>query len=180
MNDFLWFIDVFFGLQISFFCNGWCFNVVLCFVAGFFIGWARRWGRASEFATLRTLCFLHWLYFLVSFKTNRILFITFKPQYTAECYWEFPILDGLGFFIISEKNEAKTPPCFIYSKRDQCRGMFCVSRLASHLFAYTWEKRQTVRRLGLLSHFDCYKIGVHWLIFVNCLSSCTWKLKSWS
>ena len=146
----------------------------------------------------------------------------------------------LGFFIISKKTGAKTPPCFIgckhpsirlnffqlsmtefsslivwryfsqysrcllqtvsffyqkytklrqilglshlliYSKRDQCKDMFCVSLLASHLFAYTWEKSQTVRRLGLLSHLDCYKIGVHWLIFVNCLSSCTWKLKSWS
>ena len=66
------------------------------------------------------------------------------------------------------------------SKCHQCRGMFCVSLLASHLDAYTWEKGQTVRKLGLLSHFDCFKIGVHWLIFVNCLSSCTWKLKSWS
>ena len=28
--------------------------------------------RVSEFATLRTLCFLHWLDFLVSFKLNFI------------------------------------------------------------------------------------------------------------
>ena len=51
------------------------------------------------------------------------------------------------------------------SKRHQCRGMFCVSLLASHLDAYTWKKSQTIRRLGLPSHFDCYKIGVHWRIF---------------
>ena len=134
-------------------------------------------------------------------------------------FWEFPILDGLGFLLFPRKLEPKplrvllddceryfsqysrcllqTVSFFyqkytklrqilglshllIYSKRDQCKDMFCVSLLASHLFAYTWEKSQTVRRLRLLSHFDCYKIGVHWLIFVNCLSSCTWKLKSWS
>ena len=51
------------------------------------------------------------------------------------------------------------------SKRDQCRDMFCVSLLASHLVAYTWEKSQTVRKLGFLSHFDCYEIGVRWRIF---------------
>ena len=27
------------------------------------------------------------------------------------------------------------------------------------------EKSQTVRRLGLLSHFDCHEIGVRWRIF---------------
>lgn len=169
------------------------------------------------------------------------MFIKFKPQCTAECFWEFPILDGLGFLLFPRKLEPKplrvlsdvNTPQFVWiffslwlsflvllddceryfsqysrcllqtvsffyqnytklrqilglshllcnSKRDQCRGMFCVSLLASHLFAYTWEKSQTVRRLGLLSHFDCYKIGVHWLIFVNCLSSYTWQLTSWS
>ena len=56
------------------FCDEWCFNVALCLAAGWFISWSWRWGseRASEFATLRTLCFLHWLDFLVSFKLKFI------------------------------------------------------------------------------------------------------------
>ena len=120
-------------------------------------------------------------------------------------FWEFPILDGLGFLLFPRKLEPKPlrvllDDCeryfsqysrcllqtvsFFYqkdsklrqilgsshllfnSKRYQCRGMLCVSHLASHLVAYTWEKSQTVRKLGLLSHFDCYDIGVHWSIFL--------------
>ena len=213
------------------FCDEWCFNVALCLAAGWFIIWAWRWGRerAGEFATLRTLCFLHWLDFLVSFKLNFYKQIGFclsclshNAQLSVESFQY-----SLGWvFIISEKTGAKTPPCFIgckhlsirlnililqlsflvllydceryfsqysrcliqtvsffyqkdsklrqilgsshllfNSKRDQCRGMFCVSLLASHLVAYTWEESQPVRKLGLLSHFDCYEIGARWRIF---------------
>ena len=95
------------------FCDEWCFNVALCLAAGWFISWSWRWGseRASEFATLLTLCFLHSLDFLVSFKLNfykRIGFcLSSLNQCTAECFESFQYSMGWVFLLFPRKPEPK-------------------------------------------------------------------------
>ena len=107
------------------FCNECCFNVVLCFVTELFISWAWRWGskRASEFATLGTLCFLHWLDFLVSFKLNfyrRIGSCLSSLNHNAQLS-VLRVSNTRWFFIISEKTGGKTSPCFIGCKHPSIR-----------------------------------------------------------
>ena len=95
------------------FCDEWCFNVALCLTAGWFISWSWRWGseRASEFATLRTLCLLHGLDFLVSFKLNfykRIGFCLSRLNHNAQLsvFESFQYLMGWVFYYF-EENEPK-------------------------------------------------------------------------
>ena len=109
------------------FCDEWCFNVALCLAAGWFISWSWRWGseRASEFATLRTLCLLHWLHFLVSFKLNfykRIGFCLSSLNHNAQLIGlRVSNTRWVGFFINSEKTGAKTSRCFIGCKHPSIR-----------------------------------------------------------
>ena len=90
------------------FCDEWCFSVALCLAAGWFISWAWRWGseRAGEFATLRTLCFLHWLDFLVSFKLNFYKQIGFCLSMHS---WVLRVSNTLwvGFLLFPRKLEPK-------------------------------------------------------------------------
>ena len=98
------------------FCYERCFNVVFCFVAGWFISWIWRWWWRGQLAISGTICYIHWLYFVFFFlvifykRSNWLSFVKFKRQCAAEFFWEFLIIDGLATFYHSKKTGPKTRP----------------------------------------------------------------------
>ena len=106
--------------QFFFFFNEWCFNVALCLAAGWFISWSWRRGskRAGEFATLRTLCLLHWLDFLVSFKLNfykRTGFCLSSLNHNVQLSVFESFQYSMGWFFLLFPRKMKTKPLRVLS-----------------------------------------------------------------
>ena len=106
--------------KLVFFFNEWCFNVALCLAAGLFISWSWRRGskRAGEFATLRTLCLLHWLDFLVSFTLNfykRTGFCLSSLNHNAQLSVFESFQYSMGWFFLLFPRKMKTKPLRVLS-----------------------------------------------------------------
>ena len=87
------------------FCDERCFNVVFCFVAGWFISWIWRWWCGGQLATSGTICYFHWLCFS---------FLSFKLYF----------IKGGEFFLLSLKHNAHLR---YFETRPSCQLCFITS-----------------------------------------------------
>ena len=125
MNDFLWFINVFFDLQISFFCLMSGVLMLFCVLLQDYSSAEHDDEEERVSCYFTNPFFLHWLYFLVSFKLNfykRIGSCLSSLNHNAQLsVLRVSNTRWVGFFIISEKTAGKTSPCFIGCKHPSIR-----------------------------------------------------------